>query len=134
LATASTIRASGEYLEVDLPQKLAMTWQWQTHDDRFLMNDFVNTVRGLDDYNRTWNFFYANPKGPITYRPRDMIVTAGHSTTFATCAVHCDGTSAGPLDIRLTVGLRKQDKEWLIVHEHHSVPMVEMRFIGPKEV
>ena len=26
--------AAGEYVEVDRPRKLAMTWQWQTHDDR----------------------------------------------------------------------------------------------------
>ena len=26
--------ATGEYLEVERPAKLAMTWQWQNHDDR----------------------------------------------------------------------------------------------------
>jgi uncharacterized protein YndB with AHSA1/START domain len=26
--------ATGEYLEVDRPRKLAMTWQWQNHEDR----------------------------------------------------------------------------------------------------
>jgi uncharacterized protein YndB with AHSA1/START domain len=26
--------ASGEYLEVERPRKLAMTWQWQNHGDR----------------------------------------------------------------------------------------------------
>jgi len=26
--------ARGEYLEVERPSKLAMTWQWQNHDDR----------------------------------------------------------------------------------------------------
>ncbi len=26
--------AVGEYLEVERPRKLAMTWQWQNHDDR----------------------------------------------------------------------------------------------------
>jgi uncharacterized protein YndB with AHSA1/START domain len=26
--------ATGEYLEVQRPSKLAMTWQWQNHDDR----------------------------------------------------------------------------------------------------
>ncbi len=26
--------AAGEYLEVERPRKLAMTWQWQNHDDR----------------------------------------------------------------------------------------------------
>jgi uncharacterized protein YndB with AHSA1/START domain len=26
--------ATGEYLQVERPSKLAMTWQWQNHDDR----------------------------------------------------------------------------------------------------
>ncbi|WP_411755896.1 nuclear transport factor 2 family protein [Sinorhizobium meliloti] len=50
---------------------------------------------------------------------------------FATCLVHCDGTSAGPLDFRLSIGLKKIDGEWSIVHEHHSVPTLEERFLGP---
>jgi len=26
------------------------------------------------------------------------------------------------LDFRLTIGLRKMDGQWTIVHEHHSIP------------
>lgn len=45
----------------------------------------------------------------------------------------CDGTSPGPLDLRLTVGLRKIDSEWTIMHEHHSVPTTEERFCRPTQ-
>jgi uncharacterized protein YndB with AHSA1/START domain len=31
---SSEHEAAGEYLEVDRPRKLAMTWQWQNHTDR----------------------------------------------------------------------------------------------------
>ena len=34
-------------------------------------------------------------------------------------------------DFRLTTGLRKMGGKWVIVHEHHSVPTKEERFIGP---
>lgn len=101
------------------------------HSADLLMFDFPATVRGLEDYDRTWDFFFANPRGPITFAPRDIEVVASDAVAFASCTVHCDGTSAGPLDFRLTTGLRKGDGKWVIVHEHHSVPTKEERFIDP---
>ena len=101
------------------------------HAENLLMFDFPNSVRGLDAYARTWDFFYADPRGPIRFEPREIEVTAGDQVAFASCLVHCDGTSAGPLDFRLTTGLRKIDGAWVIVHEHHSLPTTEERFIGP---
>lgn len=93
------------------------------------MFDFPSPiVRGLDAYDRTWDFFFASPKGPISFVPRDVEVTAGNDVGFASCLVHCDGTSAGSVDFRLTVGLRSIDGEWVVTHEHHSVPTVEERF------
>jgi len=68
--------------------------------------DFPETVRGIEAYDKTWRFFFDNPCGPIRGVPRDIEVTAGDDVAFATCLVHCDGTSAGPLDFRLTAGLR----------------------------
>ena len=42
------------------------------------------------------------------------------------------GTSSGPAEqggflFRLTIGLRKIDGNWLITHEHHSVPATDYR-------
>jgi uncharacterized protein (TIGR02246 family) len=102
------------------------------HADDLLMVDFPNTIEGIDAYDRTWDFFFTDPKGPITYEPSDIRITAGQDVAFVACNVHCDGTSAGPLDFRLTVGLEKRNGEWMITHEHHSVPTVEERFIGPE--
>jgi uncharacterized protein (TIGR02246 family) len=102
------------------------------HAPNVLMFDFPpNIVRGLDEYNKTWDSFYQSPRGPISFVPRELEVTAGSDVAFASCLIHCDGTSAGPLDLRLTVGLRKTDGEWTIVHEHHSVPTTEERFLPP---
>ncbi|MBC8118911.1 MAG: nuclear transport factor 2 family protein [Burkholderiaceae bacterium] len=99
--------------------------------DDLLMFDFPATVRGLKAYDRTWGFFYANPRGPITFEPRDIAVIADNEIAFVSCEMHCDGTSAGPFDFRLTTGLRKTDGEWVIVHEHHSVPTTDDRLIEP---
>jgi ketosteroid isomerase-like protein len=101
------------------------------HSPDLLMFDFPQTVRGIEAYDETWDFFFSNPRGPIHFVPNNLEVTTGENVAFATCSVHCDGTSAGPLDFRLTVGLRKVDGEWTILHEHHSVPTVEERFISP---
>jgi ketosteroid isomerase-like protein len=99
------------------------------HAGDMLMFDFPNTVRGLEQYDRTWDFFYESPKGPIRFVPSELEVTAGEDVAFASCQIHCDGTSAGPLDLRLTVGLKKVDGEWTVIHEHHSVPTQEERFL-----
>lgn len=100
------------------------------HAEDLLMFDFPDEVRGLQAYDKTWDYFFDNPKGPIHYSPRDLRVTAGDQVAFATCLVHCEGTSAGALDFRLTTGLKKVAGAWTIVHEHHSVPTVEERFLG----
>jgi ketosteroid isomerase-like protein len=101
------------------------------HATDFLMFDFPNEIRGLEAYNRTWDFFYAHPRGPISFAPSEIEVTAGDDVAFASCLFHCDGTSAGPLDFRLTTGLCKVDGQWTIVHEHHSLRTKEEQFIDP---
>jgi ketosteroid isomerase-like protein len=99
------------------------------HSQEVLMFDFPNTAKGIEAYDKTWDFFFDGQRGPITFAPSELVVTAGDDVAFATCMVHCDGTSAGPLDFRLTTGLRKLNGVWTILHEHHSMPTVEERFI-----
>ena len=102
------------------------------HADELLMFDFPDVVHGIKAYDKTWDFFFDKPKGSIHYKPRELVVTAGDQVAFATCLVHCDGTSAGMLDFRLTIGLKKEAGAWTIVHEHHSVPTIEKRFLDPE--
>ena len=101
------------------------------HSPELVMFDFPNEVRGLDAYDKAWDFFFANPRGKVVFEPQQIEVTAGDDVAFAVCLFHCTGTSAGALDFRLTTGLRRQGDEWIIVHEHHSVRTIEERFIGP---
>ncbi len=101
------------------------------HSEDLLMFDFPGTVRGREAYDQTWDFFFANPQGPISFVPRGIAVSAGDGIAFASCMVHCEGTSAGPVDFRLTTGLCKRGDKWVVVHEHHSVPTKEERLIGP---
>ena len=101
------------------------------HASDLLMFDFPSTVRGIDAYDRTWDFFYDGAAERIVFRPSNIAVMAGGAIAFLTCDMHCDGTAAGPLDFRLTMGLKKRDGEWTILHEHHSLVTTEERFVGP---
>ena len=100
------------------------------HSRDLLMFDFPDTKTGIDAYDKQWDYFFEDPKGPISFVPRDIAVTGGADVAFATCVVACNGTSAGPVEFRLTTVLRKIDGTWTITHEHHSVPTVEQRFLG----
>jgi ketosteroid isomerase-like protein len=84
--------------------------------------------RGIDAYMETWKIFYAYAPKPVTFNFDDIQIHAGDEVAFATAIGHCrniepDGQII-PLDFRLTMGFRKIDGRWRIVHEHHSLPAV----------
>ena len=85
--------------------------------------------RGIEAYRETWDMFFSWSSDPIPFDIVDMTVTAGNDVAFAFAAMRCAGPDAGgkheALDFRLTVGLRKIDGQWTIIHEHHSVPAVD---------
>ena len=57
------------------------------HSSDLLMFDFPGTVKGLDAYDRTWDFFFTDPLGPISFVPREIAVTASDDITFVSCMV-----------------------------------------------
>ena len=101
------------------------------HSDDLLMFDFPNIVKGLTAHSKTWDFFDDSRRGPVTFRPFGMRVHAAADVAFASCEIHCDGTTAGAFDLRLTTCLEKRAGAWTIVHEHHSVPTKDETLIGP---
>jgi ketosteroid isomerase-like protein len=84
---------------------------------------------GLEAYRKTWDLFYSWTRDPVLFEPIEMSVTAGANVAFVVATVHCAGSEANTepdvLDFRLTMGLRKIDDRWTIMHEHHSVPAVD---------
>jgi ketosteroid isomerase-like protein len=103
------------------------------HSDDLLMFDFPDTVEGIADYEKTWDFFYDNQNGPITFSPDRLETTVGDQVAFVACIVHCTGTEGGDFRFRLTVGLEKRDGLWTIVHEHHSLPTKDERYVMPEK-
>jgi len=97
------------------------------HAEDFLMFDVPPPFlsRGLDAYMETWKIFYPLQARPITFYFEQIEVTTGDEVAFATaigtCGYieHCERTD---LKFRLTMGFQKREGQWLIVHEHHSIP------------
>ena len=97
------------------------------HGEDILMFDVPPPFqsKGLDAYRRTWDLFFSWSREPIVFDIVEMTVTAGSGVGFVAAVMRCSGTERGEhvdLQFRLTVGLRKLDGQWTIVHEHHSVP------------
>ena len=64
--------------------------------------------------------------GPVGYDIRDLRITAGDDTGFASYLYRVTGTmtngSTVDMWVRSTICLRKSGGDWLIAHEHTSVP------------
>jgi uncharacterized protein (TIGR02246 family) len=101
------------------------------HDPNILMFDvpipFLS--RGLDAYMATWQTFFASSPKPVTFALEDVEITAGNDVAFATAIGRCVNIERNgektKLRFRLTMGFRKQDGRWRIMHEHHSLPATD---------
>ena len=64
--------------------------------------------------------------GPVGYEMRDLRITAGADTAFASYLYRVTGmmTNGSQVDmwVRSTLGLQKRNGRWTIAHEHTSVP------------
>ena len=82
--------------------------------------------RGIKAYKETWTLFYSSQPEPVAFDIKRLDIVAGSEVAFAVALMQCAETAKDgervPLDFRLTVGLRKTEGRWTIVHEHHSVP------------
>lgn len=81
--------------------------------------------RGIEAYAQTWRTFFNWASEPAVFDFTDMHVTAGSDVAFVSAAMRCMDKEDGALDFRLTMGLRKIEDQWTIVHEHHSVPAAD---------
>lgn len=82
--------------------------------------------KGIDAYRRTWDVFFAWSHEPVKFDISELHVTAGVEVAFAAAVMRCAGRESSgedvDLEFRLTVGLQKVDGEWVVTHEHHSIP------------
>jgi ketosteroid isomerase-like protein len=82
---------------------------------------------GADAYRKAWLGFFSHFKGTPKISITDLAITVDGSLAFSHSIQHVTGTDAKghPVDrtVRVTDGYRKIGGNWLIVHEHVSVPV-----------
>jgi uncharacterized protein (TIGR02246 family) len=82
---------------------------------------------GANAYRKDWENFLAAFKGALKFEITDLQITAADPLGYSHSIQHVSGTDAQgqPIDltVRLTDVYRKISGNWLIVHEHVSVPV-----------
>jgi ketosteroid isomerase-like protein len=80
---------------------------------------------GIDAYRSTWDIFFKYTK-PGVFDIQELHIVAGEEVAFCYATMKCSDKSDSDdfveLPFRLTIGLKKIGEQWIIVHEHHSIP------------
>ena len=80
---------------------------------------------GIGAYRKTWDTFFAGTRLGI-FDIDKMQVVAGEEVAFCFGTMKCSNKEKNgqfeDLPFRLTVGLKKINDAWTIIHEHHSIP------------
>jgi len=80
---------------------------------------------GIAAYCKTWGMFFKYTK-PGIFDIQELRIVADDNIAFCYATMKCsDKSDSGEfveLPFRLTVGLKKTNGQWIIVHEHHSIP------------
>jgi uncharacterized protein (TIGR02246 family) len=100
------------------------------HSDEIVMFDVpppYDGVRGMDAYRETWPPFFTWQRQGASFDLLSMDVVAGDDVAFAYALLRC-GTPQELQEepenrLRLSIGLRKHEGRWVVVHEHHSFPL-----------
>jgi uncharacterized protein YndB with AHSA1/START domain/ketosteroid isomerase-like protein len=83
-------------------------------------------TRGLEDYKKTWDLFFQYHKVSQAFDIEELNVVAGHDVGFAYGIMRCGaGRDPAGFQFRVTIGLRRINGAWCVVHEHHSLPAVD---------
>ncbi len=100
------------------------------HSPEFVMYDVPEPFQsvGLEAYRRTWDIFFTYTK-PGIFDIHELQIIADNEVAFAFGRMQCSDKAGRedyiPLDFRITIGLKKIKGQWLILHEHHSIPAVQ---------
>jgi ketosteroid isomerase-like protein len=91
------------------------------HTDDIVMFDVPLPLqsRGMAEYRKTWELFFANNRGGTgSFEVTDLHITASDTVAYCHALLKIFDSTA-----RLTMGLRKVRGQWLVAHEHHSYPL-----------
>jgi ketosteroid isomerase-like protein len=89
---------------------------------------------GAVAYRRNWADWFPSFRGPVGYEIRDLHITTSGGAAFCSSLNRISGTRTSGENsdvwVRATVCLSKVDDEWMIAHEHFSVPINMGTFQG----
>ena len=98
------------------------------HSTDILMFDVPPPLqsKGIEAYKKTWELFFSWSNVPVVFDIKDMNIISGSDVAFVSALMRCAGTEKNreriELEFRLTIGLRWIGDQWMVLHEHHSIP------------
>jgi uncharacterized protein (TIGR02246 family) len=82
---------------------------------------------GWDAYKKDWDDTFAMFPGPVQFQVSDLVVTVGGDVAFSHSIQSGTFTDKKgkkvALTVRVTDGYKKVNGQWLIAHEHVSIPV-----------
>jgi uncharacterized protein (TIGR02246 family) len=83
-------------------------------------------VRGADRYRKNFESWFVAMPGLIDYGVHESRITVSGDVAFCHSLSHVEGTrkSGEKADywVRLTVGFQKRNGQWMMIHDHVSMP------------
>ena len=104
-------------------QQKNMAGIMQNHNEDILMFDVPvpTQSKGLKEYQQTWElFFQYSNGGKNSFQLEEFQIHASDTVAFCTALIKLSSSSIP--QCRLTLGLKKMNDRWMILHEHHSSP------------
>ena len=85
-------------------------------------------VHGADGYRRNFERFFAMFEGPLGFEVKNLRVVAGEPAAFChylglVSGTRPDGHRTSGYWVRGTTCFERRDGEWLVTHEHVSMPV-----------
>jgi len=86
------------------------------------------SVQSSTDYRKNFEKWFATMAGPIDYQMHDLRISMSDSHAFCHCQGHIKGArvEGRKVDywVRVTTCLQKANGQWLVGHEHVSMPSI----------
>jgi len=83
-------------------------------------------VRGAEAYRKNFERWFSSMHGPINYEMQGLRISQSESHAFCHCLSHVTGTRKGGEQadywVRVTNCFQQVNGQWLIAHEHISMP------------
>ena len=98
------------------------------HSPDILLFDVPPPIQslGADAYRKSWEQFFSWFGDSGVFEISDLKITAGDDVAYCHGLIRCGGSETNgnkvELVVRLTVCYRKIDGQWMVMHEHHSLP------------